>query len=382
MMKIGILGYGTVGKGVVKIIEESFPNIKIEHICVKDTTDCLDERFTTDTSVLLNNIDVLLEMIVGESPAYEIICDALSRGVHVITSNKATVATHLEEFAELAIKNQVQFRFEASVGGGIPWIESCIKAKRIDSIRSVKGILNGTTNYILDRMQKERIDFDECLQDAQRLGYAEQDPSADIDGYDVQRKIMISSSLAYGGIIPYTQFDCVSLRHIKRIDLIHFEEEGYTIKYIGSSFIHDHQVYGSVEPVLIKKNDLFAQVDKNNNVVELIGDTIGSLKFVGQGAGQLPTANAMIQDLLDILDSRKNELHFNHQLQMNLELCKNTYIFCSNQNIFDNTKMDVIQLNHRVIAISSPMTPKQRNEYLEELRRIDDSVFCIRKEEA
>lgn len=382
MIKVGILGYGTVGKGVVHLIEERCSNIEIKHILVRSKEECLDDRFTVDFDVLLEDIDVLMEMIVGDSPAYETIVRALNKGVHVITSNKVTVAAHLQEYIDLATKNHVQFRFEASVGGGIPWIESCIKAKRVDQIHSIKGILNGTTNYILDRMTKEKIDFDVCLQEAKRLGYAEADPSADIDGFDVQRKIMISSSLAYESIIPFEEYDCISLRKIKLVDLEFFSKKGYTIKYIGFSKTKGNQMYGSVEPVLMRNDSLFASVDKNNNMIELYGDSIGYLQFVGQGAGQLPTANAMIQDLLDIVEHKANKIKFDMKLNMDKTMCKFTYVFCANQYQFNDEIIEnKIEVDGRRIATSKPITPEERNEYLNCIMQLDKTCVCLRKEE-
>lgn len=381
-MKIGILGYGNVGKGVCEIIEKNFNDIEIVHICDQSVDISLDKRFTQDNNVLLNGIDVLLEMIVNEEPAHTIIMNALNLGIHVITSNKATVAKYLDEFIETANKNNVQFKFEASVGGGIPWIQSLIKAKRIDKITSCKGILNGTTNYILDKMNKNHLSFNDCLADAQKLGYAEANPTADIDGYDVQRKIMISSAIAFGGIVPYEEFDRLSLANIQLEDIEYFDNKGFTIKYVGSSFIKNNSVYGSVEPILFNNNHIFTKVDKNNNIVELVGDTIGTLSFVGQGAGRYPTANAMIQDLLDIKNDCNDNLAFENKIEMNKDDIMFEYIICSSQlSLNQDVFVSVENYKGRNIALTKPMTPQARNELINILNELDEYIFCIRKED-
>ncbi len=382
-MKIAILGYGTVGKGVVKILEERFPHFEIVKIVVRLKTECIDERFTTDFYEIFNNdVDVLMEMIVGDSPTYEYIHYALSKCVHVITSNKATVACHLEEYMKLAKENHCQFRYEASVAGGIPWIQGLIKAKRIDKIERIEGILNGTTNYILDHMLKENKDYNEVLQVAQKLGYAESDPSADVDGMDALRKICISSSLGYNIRVNTDEIDCFGISNVKLNDVKKFKEDGMLIKLMGYSNFENNKFYACVEPVLVSIMSKYASVDENNNAVSLYGNTIGELMFIGQGAGQAPTANAMIQDLLDINDRRYDQECNFVDCEINREDVFNNYIFCMNEDnskIFSD-KMDFIEKVHeRYYITCKPSTVEEKNKWIKELSELNCEFFYARR---
>lgn len=382
-MKIAILGCGTVGKGVVKILEDKFPEFEIVKIVVRKEEDCLDGRFTTSFyEIFKTDVDVLLEMIVGDYPTYDYIKSALVRGIHVITSNKVTVSNHLEEYLKLAKENGCQFKYEASVAGGIPWIQGIMKARRIDKITMLEGILNGTTNYILDHMLKESKEYAEILSRAQQLGYAESNPSADVDGLDALRKICISSSLAYNVRLKVDELDCMGITNVQYRDLKKFYQEGYVVKLMGFSMNHENQVYTCVEPVLVNLNSRYATVDENNNAVSLHGDTIGELMFIGQGAGQMPTANAMIQDLIDIEEKRIDHEILFEDCEYNRGLMLSHYIFCSNKDcseIFKDKIEKVDHLHGRYYTSTLLSTVEEKNEWVKQLKGFDSSFFYVRR---
>lgn len=304
-MKVAILGLGTVGSGVYEIISSG--SKKMEHFSVLKVLDLPQNKdklpiITSDIKDITENkeIDLVVETMGGIHPAYEFICDCLKAKKHVVTANKAVVAKHLSEFLDLAKEHDVNFMFEACVGGGIPWIASLLKASRIDDINRFHGIFNGTSNFILDYMASYNKDFSEALQLAQELGYAEADPSADIDGYDVQNKVAISSKLAFGADVDMNKFTVYGMRNIGIHDIHYLANNGYSVKYIGEAHKSGSQYEVFVMPNIFKESDVEANIRTNFNIAALRGETIGDLKFYGQGAGKLPTANAIIQDILDI----------------------------------------------------------------------------------
>ncbi|WP_371025414.1 homoserine dehydrogenase (plasmid) [Paraclostridium ghonii] len=305
-MNIAILGFGTVGSGVYEIIK----NNKSSFLNDINVTKILDlphnkngmDIITSDINDILNDntIDLVVETIGGLHPAYEYIMSALLSKKHVVTANKAVVAAYLNEFVEVSRNNGVKFLFEASAGGGIPWLASLQKARRIDDINLFYGIFNGTSNFILDHMYKNNQDFSEVLKMAQDLGYAEADPSADIDGYDVANKVVISFALAFDNYINIKDFPCFSIAKVTIDDIHYLKEKKKAIKYIGEAALLDGCYEAFVMPNIFDSTTQEANVPTNFNLITLHGETIGDLKFFGQGAGKLPTANAIIQDILDI----------------------------------------------------------------------------------
>ncbi len=328
-MNIALLGYGTVGRGVDGIIRACVPEIKVTRIL--ELPDHLsDSRMTSDYADIVNdpNIDLVVECMGGIEPAHEYICRAMNAGKHVVTSNKAVVAAHFGEFVSLANKNGVAFLIEASVAGGIPWIASVDKVKRIDEVRSFSGIMNGTTNYIIDSMRREELNFDVALGRAQELGYAERDPSADIDGIDVANKTIISACVAF-------DVDCVrdlpvtGIRTLTKADLDMFAFRGLTVKLFGRGVSKDGRYAVAVEPVAIPIASLEAAVPSNFNLVSLEGFTVGPLKFYGQGAGSLPTGNAIVQDVIDVARGRRQTYDFSRGLVYDPTLLRCDYVIRS-----------------------------------------------------
>ncbi len=331
-MRIALLGYGTVGRGVDGIIRSCVPELEVVRIL--ELPDRLaDARMTSSIDDIVNDesIDLVVECMGGIEPAHTFIAAALTAGKHVVTSNKAVVAAHFAEFAELAEGHGVAFLIEASVGGGIPWIASIEKVRRIDEVTSFMGIMNGTTNYIMDSMRRDGLDFGIALGRAQELGYAERDPSADIDGIDVANKTIISACVAFD-VDCVREFPVTGIRTVTKRDLDLFASHGLMVKLFGRGVCKDGKYAVAVEPVAIPLMSLEAAVPSNFNLVSLKGGTIGPLKFYGQGAGSLPTGNAIVQDVLDVARGRRQRYDFSRGLAYESTLMRCDYVYRSTVN--------------------------------------------------
>ena len=232
----------------------------------------------------------------------EYVLGAMEHGKHVVTANKALVSAHFEELENCARKNGVQFRFTPSAGGGIPWLYNLQRAGRCDTIEEVHGIVNGTCNYILDLMHTKGSDFAEVLRDAQDLGYAESDPGADIEGWDTQRKCVISANLAFGTVIPEDSVPVLGIHHILAEDMAFFNENGLTCRLLMNASLQGDAVSAYVEPTLLTSAALESGVGTNYNMVSLTGKNVGPLSFYGQGAGKMPTGTSLVHDIIDIKD--------------------------------------------------------------------------------
>lgn len=326
-MKIAVLGYGTVGRGVVTIVEGRAKGVEVEKI-LDLPKNCTQPRMTPDYDEIVDDpsIEVVVECMGGLEPAHTFICRALKAHKSVVTSNKAVVAEYFDEFAALALENGVGLFIEASVGGGIPWIASIEKARRIDEISGFSGIMNGTTNYIIDSMAKEGLDFDIALGKAQELGYAERDPSADIDGVDVRNKTIISASVAFD-VACTKDLPVTGIRTLTKRDMLMFEGKGLQVKLFGRGVQRDGSYAVAVEPVAVPRESMEAAVPSNFNLVSLEGATVGPLKFYGQGAGSLPTGNAMVQDVLDAAAGRVPCYDFSRGLAYDPALLTSNYVY-------------------------------------------------------
>ena len=326
-MKIAVLGYGTVGKGVDRIISERVSGVEVSRIL--ELPDRLtDPRMTSDYAEIVedDDIEVVVECMGGLEPAHTFILDALAKGKSVVTSNKAVVAAYFDEFVRQANATEASLLIEASVGGGIPWIASIEKVRRIDEVTSFSGIMNGTTNFIVDAMVKEDADFDQVLAEAQALGYAERDPSADVDGVDVRNKTIITVGVAFDTAcekdIPTT-----GIRTLTKGDLDALRALGRGVKLLGRGVQREGGYAAAVEPVAVPIESLEANVPSNFNLISLDATTVGPLKFYGQGAGMLPTGNAMVQDVLDFAAGRRPRYDFSRGLAWRPELLTSDYVF-------------------------------------------------------
>ncbi len=318
MVSIAILGHGTVGGGVAEVLlknsagiaKKAGDEIRVKHILdLREFPDSpYRELFTKDFGVILNDPDVkvVVEAMGGVKPAYEFVRAALEAGKSVATSNKELVASKGAELLAIAANNAVNFLFEASVGGGIPIIRplhQCLAANEIDGIA---GILNGTTNYILTKMFKESMAFDDALTLAQQLGYAEADPGADVDGHDACRKICILASLVFGSHVYPSSVPTEGIRNITPEDVAYAESACCVIKLIAQTRRENEKVFALVSPAFVDKESQLAGVDDVFNAILVRGDATGEVVFYGKGAGRLPTASAVIGDVIDCVKARGN----------------------------------------------------------------------------
>ncbi len=312
MAKAAIMGFGTVGGGVYGIMDDSRSRVSLsagEPIDVKYILDIRDfpdhprkELFTKDFNDILNDgeITVVAEVMGGLHPAYEFTRALLESGKSVVTSNKELVATYGTELLSIAREKNVNYFFEASVGGGIPVIRPMHQCLTANNIIKIAGILNGTTNYILNEMITKGKSFEDALSDAQKMGYAERNPAADIEGHDACRKIAILSSLASGKFVDYNDIPTEGITEITLDDVHYATQLGCVIKLIGyARFLENGRVFSIVAPMLIDKSCPLAGVNGVMNAIMITGDSVGDVMFYGAGAGQLPTASAVVADMID-----------------------------------------------------------------------------------
>lgn len=325
-MKIALLGHGVVGRGVDQIVSTCTQGMEVSRIL--ELPDRLsDPRMTSSFDDIVNDptIEAVVECMGGIEPAHTFIMAALAAGKSVVTSNKAVVAAHFEEFAQQAAASGASLLIEATCGGGIPWIASIQKALRIDEVTRISGIMNGTTNYLVDTMAKTGEDFSAVLARAQVLGYAERNPSDDIDGVDVKNKTIIAASVAFRTCCV-REFPVMGIGNLTKADMRLFAGRDRVVKLLGRAVQRDGRYAVSVEPVALPMRSLEANVPSNFNLVTLEGATVGELKFYGQGAGSLPTGNAMVQDLLDLRDGRRPAYDFSRQLDYDPSLLAGDYV--------------------------------------------------------
>ncbi len=312
MVNIAVMGHGTVGSGVVDVLfkhREAIAGRAKNEINVKHILDLREfpelpyaNLFTKDFNVILNDPEVLVvvETMGGINPAYDFVKACLMAGKNVVTSNKELVAAKGDELLQIANDKNVNFLFEASVGGGIPVLRPIAQCLAANDIFEIAGILNGTTNFILDKMIKDGESFDSALAEAQRLGYAEKDPTADVDGFDAARKICILASIGFGRHVYPDQVTPEGIRGITLKDISAAGEFGYVIKLIGRTRLRsDGKITATVYPALVSKDNILSGVDGVFNGIMVRGDAIGDVMFYGRGAGKLPTASAAVADVID-----------------------------------------------------------------------------------
>ena len=313
MAKAAIMGYGTVGSGVYEIIKNNAEKLKknangepIETKYILDIRDFPDHKekhlFTKDFNDILNDseVSVVAEVMGGLHPAYEFTKSLLESGKSVVTSNKELVATYGTELLALAREKNVNYFFEASVGGGIPIIRPMHQCLTANNIIRIAGILNGTTNYILNQMIKNGQTFDAALKDAQAKGFAERHPAADIEGHDDCRKIAILTSLASGLTVDYNDIETKGITDITLDDVNYAAQMDAVIKLIGfAEFQEDGKIYSIVSPMVVKNDSPLSGVDGVMNAIMVTGDCVGNVMFYGAGAGKLPTASAVVADVVD-----------------------------------------------------------------------------------
>lgn len=315
VINVGLIGWGTVGTGVSRILterggmlaERTGIKLRLAKIADLDITTPRGVKvdrsiLTTDANEVLDDphIQIVVELIGGIEPARSFILRAIRSGKHVVTANKALLAHHAEEIFAEAHKFGVNVYLEGSVGGGIPIIKSLREGLIANRIREIYGIINGTANFILTKMTEEGADFEEALREAQRNGYAEADPTFDVEGYDTAHKIAILSALAYGGKVELEKVYVEGITSITPKDIQYARELGYVIKLLAISKFHDGRVEVRVHPTMLPEKSTLANVRGVFNGIYVVGDAVGPTMFYGQGAGQMPTASAVTADLIDI----------------------------------------------------------------------------------
>lgn len=323
-LNIALLGLGTVGSGVVKIIEENRQQIKdtinkdivIKHIIVRDKSkkrplNISQYHLTEDINDILNDnsIDIVVEVMGGIEPTVDWLRTALKNKKHVITANKDLLAVHLKLLEDLAEENGVALKFEASVAGGIPIVNAINNGLNANNISKFMGIFNGTSNFILSKMTHEQTTFKDALEEAQRLGFAEADPTDDVEGVDAARKVVITSYLSFNQVIKLNDVKLVGISDITLADINAASALNYKIKLIGKGTYENGYVNASVEPTLIHKNHQLAAVENEYNAIYVIGDAVGDTMFYGKGAGSLATGSAVVSDLLNVALFFESNLH-------------------------------------------------------------------------
>ncbi|MFK7897979.1 MAG: homoserine dehydrogenase [Myxococcota bacterium] len=317
---IGLIGFGTIGTGVVKVLRDNaaqieqrlgFP-VRMVRIADLDTetdrgVDLAGIQFDADASGLIAdpNVHIVIELIGGYDVPRKFILEAFAAGKHVVTANKALLALHGREIFGAATKAGVDIAFEAAVGGGIPILRSLREGLAANQIESVLGILNGTTNYVLTTMESTGEDFDIVLKRAQDLGYAEADPTFDVEGIDAAHKLALLTTMAYGAEMTFEEIPTQGIRGLVPVDFELADEFGYRIKLLGIAKCHrsadgTERIEASVQPTMVPKNSMLAGVDGAMNAVEVRGNAVGPTLYYGAGAGEMPTASAVVADLMEI----------------------------------------------------------------------------------
>ena len=396
-MKIGILGLGTVGGGVWDILSTTkFQeyDIKVKAALVRNKSKYISYEeqglnLTLEPYDILNDpeIDTVVEVMGGIDKPYEYIKYALSQGKHVVTANKAVLAKHMEEFLALAKNHNAALLYEASVGGGIPLIKPLKQNARINNFYEISGILNGTSNFILSKMSKEGLEFADVLKQAQEKGYAEQDPSDDIDGTDMARKISVLSSTIFKKHLPLEQIQINGIRHIEKQDMDIAKKAGCDIKLIARSTYDDNNYKAAVEPVILKQNSIFAQVSDAYNIGMAKGDNLSEVSFYGEGAGRYATANAVVSDLLDIYNHEAIEhLAVDFSSTKVNPILADYYVRLNDTNKIEELKAKLSAYNlinlHKGAFIAEKITSSEIKNYAGEINLANQNYFIARLDDA
>ena len=390
-MKIGIIGLGTVGEGVLKVLtkekesifEKSRADIKVKYAC--DLNINREFSFDFDKSILINDykkilndpeIKIVVELIGGETIAKQIIIEAFEAKKSVVTANKALIAKYGVELFQLAKENRVSFLFEAAVGGGIPIVTPLMESLVANTVTEIRGIMNGTSNYILTKMKEDNLSFDEALKIASEKGYAEADPTFDVDGIDAGHKINILASLAYGGSVKFKDMQLYGIREISTVDIFSANQLNSTIKLIASSkLLSETSAQISVEPVLIPNSEILAKVDGVYNAIETTGSYTDKTLFYGKGAGMDPTASAVVADIVKIVTRNHIESDYFFNSTKVFEIVdSNTvkdsyYIRVSDDFDIESSPFELInQIENYYIILANDISKNEINEILKDAK--------------
>lgn len=408
MIKVGLLGLGTVGSGVYEILRDkkeslkkaTGKNIEISKILVRDKSK--DRGLGEDKSILTENvddilddpsIDIIVEVLGGIDLPLEYIKKAIKSGKHVVTANKAVISPYMEELHKLADENNVGLLYEASVAGGVPVIKGLKDIIKINKVSNIKGILNGTTNFIFSKMYDEDLSFDSALALAHEYGFAEADPTDDIEGFDAARKISILASIGFGTHIGFGDVSCRGITSVSSSDIKNFKKLGLVPKLVGSATISGNESSASVEPILVDGAAPFASVSDAFNIVSVEGDIVDELQFYGKGAGKNPTANAVVTDILDIVLENYKEFEFVNDTSIKCsgsKLFKGKYYLRvsseNNDKILSDVKesgveYEVIDSGDELVILTEELGSEKMESILSKLN-LDEGSFCYLRVEA
>lgn len=404
MINIAILGYGTVGSGVFEVITKNkdivnkkageeinikyvldlreFPGMPVEKVLTHNIDDILDDE----------SVKVVVEVMGGVEPAYTFVKSALLKGKSVATSNKALVAAHGPELIQIARDKNVNFFFEASVGGGIPIIRPLNECLTADKILEITGILNGTTNFILTKMSKKGRNFEDVLKKAQELGYAEKDPTADIEGHDACRKIAILSSLAFGKTANFEKIHTEGITKITKRDFEYAKELDCEIKLVGTSKRLENGISAMVAPIMLKKNHPLSTVDGVFNAIFVKGNMLGDTMYYGSGAGSLPTASAVVSDVIDAIRHMGENVHIDWEdEELNILELKDVPVYgfirmsgdlktikTESKVLFEGCEFVDIGYEDEIAVLTGKETEGSINEKIEILRKAAEVRSIIR----
>lgn len=375
-MVVAILGHGTVGGGVYELLKNR-SDITVKYVLDRSPIAELGAVSVTDFSTILNDgeVDTVVEVMGGLEPAHEYVAAAMRAGKNIVTANKHLLAAYYDELTTLAKETGTGFRTSAAVGGGIPWLPNLQRLKRIGAVNEICGIMNGTTNYILSMMHKKGYDYESVLHDAQSFGYAEADPIADIEGYDIQRKLMISANIAFDASLTEQQVPAAGIAGVTREDIAGFNEMGYVCKlYATAKRVADGAILAVVEPTLFKAETLEAAVPANYNLITAVSEYAGRQSFFGEGAGRWPTAAAVVQDLLDLCERKQG---FYTQLSQPLpsnNMCEERRYYV--RYIVDTWFMDgCVEKRWGNGVLTRPVSPAQMHSWYVEARSNDPGIF-------
>ncbi|GAB2324392.1 homoserine dehydrogenase [Alkalibacterium sp. m-11] len=387
-MKVAILGLGTVGSGVLKVIQENQTHIheqigeplEVTHVfgeTLLNLHNCdLSEikHVKTIDALLDEEFDVAVEVLGGIEFTYDVHKKLLNKGVHVVSANKDMLALHIDELAEIANENQVQLSYEATSAGGVPIIHNLLYTLRANKLSRVLGILNGTTNYILTKMTQEGMDFDQALEEASQKGYAEADPTNDVDGFDAQRKITLLSRLAYNRRLTIEEVPVQGIREVAVEDIDIGLQHGYVMKLLGLSEFDGEHLEISVQPTFLPENHQLAAVHDAMNAVFVNGNAVGETMFYGPGAGSLETASAIVADIIEIAQfGYKGNLTPNEEAKITDTFTEHPYYVRFNDSadqakkVLDelNILYEAFEGNHAFAVQTVPLNNEEKEVLLE-----------------
>ncbi|WP_100065264.1 homoserine dehydrogenase [Miniphocaeibacter massiliensis] len=399
MKKIALLGFGTVGQGVYKILLERKDKIKeiLNHeITIKTIlVNNINKKRDIDSNVILTDniddilndpeIDIVVELTGALEQGFDYISKSFKAKKYVVTANKSVVSAYFKELHDIATENKVKFLYEASVGGGIPIIKPLKEETMLNDISSLQGILNGTCNYILTRMFNEKLSYKDILKDAQNLGYAEADPTADVEGLDTMRKLRILSSIAFGVNINEENIDTFGISSISLDDIEYLQANNSTVKLLATSTTSNYGYTAFVEPTIVSNDDYFSSVNMAFNSISFEGNNIGPLKFYGAGAGMLPTGDAVCRDIIDMfLDNRSlGNYALKEAENLNRKVKGNYYFRTNNKSLFEKLEKeyqytDKVIKNNTFIIILKDISKFKILELVEEFNIPSNKYFLAK----